>query len=231
MRIRHALLTGAAAAVTSLAVVSTAGASTTAVIPPGSLHGCVVGSSRTIQNVYKDPTKGTTCAKGWQAVWNIQGQQGPAGPAGPQGPAGPAGASTSITTQSLTPVASVPTGGHFSSNATHLADTLALAQGTYQVTVNFKAVALTGTGVAPSLYVYNGAALSDFSNNLFNVGAGDLQAAGTNHDGYFSGSGVVVVPAGGETLNFYAFGYDEDTGAGSYNLEGGTVTAVAYPAS
>ena len=34
------------------------------------------------------------------------------------------------------------------------------------------------------------------------------------------------MPSGGETLYVYAFGYDSDTGAGSYELDYATVTAT-----
>jgi hypothetical protein len=39
------------------------------------------------------------------------------------------------------------------------------------------------------------------------------------------------VPAGGETLDVYAFGYDGDHGAGSYELNSATLTATALNAA
>ena len=44
---------------------------------------------------------------------------------------------------------------------------------------------------------------------------------------YYSGSSEIVVPADGETLDVYAFGYDSDHGAGSYELNSATLTATA----
>lgn len=216
------LAAASAAAAIILAGAGYAAASTAAVIPPGTLHGCVTGTSRTLEHVYGSNTSGTTCPKGsFQVVWPKGADNDPAPVAVP---------SLSHHVLGNTPE-TVATGGSFTAGKT-LVDTVTLpAAGAYQVSVNFKAVALSGTGVAPQMFIYNGAALADFSNDLVNVGSGDLQAAGTNHDGYFSGSGVITVPAGGETLDIYAFGYGEDQGSGSYTLENATVDAVLYPAS
>jgi len=89
----HKVLTAAVAAGVLLgsagvALAATGGgtpaASTTKVIV---YHGCVVGGTRVLEDVYTSKTP--TCPKGsFAATWN---QQGPAGPAGAQGPAGPAG--------------------------------------------------------------------------------------------------------------------------------------------
>jgi hypothetical protein len=50
-------------------------------------------------------------------------------------------------------------------------------------------------------------------------------------DSYFSGSGVVTVPAGGETLDIYAFGYDSDTTGGSYAMDDVSVVTTALASS
>lgn len=174
--------------------------------------------------------------RGYKGAPGATGPAGPAGQQGPQGdpgPQGPAGTSPSLaanwTAETGADGEAINTGGSFSTNATQVG-TLNLPAGTYLVNVNFKATPDTGTGVAPQMFVYNGAALPDFSNDLFNLGAGQLQD-GTSHDAYFSGSGVVTVPAGGETLYFYAFGYDSDTGAGSYTLDTATASVVAFAGS
>ena len=58
-----------------------AGAATS--IPAGTIHGCVTGTTRTLEHVYVNPTNGTTCPKGsFLVYWNQQGPQGPQGPAG-----------------------------------------------------------------------------------------------------------------------------------------------------
>ena len=129
-----------------------------------------------------------------------------------------------------TPV-TVTTGGSFSAKKT-LVKTVALASGTYLVDVNFKATpnAVTTGQVFPQMFVYNGPQVpGSFSNDLFNVGSGALEqltAQTTKIDSYYSGSAEVVVPASGETLDVYAFGYDSDQGSGSYALDSAVVTAT-----
>lgn len=198
----------------------------------GQISGCIETSSRIIENTHV--ASSVTCpGSDTHLTWNKQGPQGKTGATGatgPQGPAGPAGPGSSVTPKTLSvPTTPITTGGTFATNATKV-DTMALPAGTYQVTVNFTAVAVSGTGVAPQMFVFNGPAAVDNSNDLFNLGSGDLQAAGTGHNGYYSGSGVITVPSGGETLDFYAFGDDEDSGSGSYTLKAATVAAVQYPA-
>lgn len=87
---------GAALALAAATATSTLAATSTA-IPPGTLHGCVVGTSRVLENVYANNTNGTTCAQGFQAVW-------PAGPDSDPQPqqqvltAGPGGLAVTIQT-------------------------------------------------------------------------------------------------------------------------------------
>jgi hypothetical protein len=138
-----------------------------------------------------------------------------------------------IVTTDLGGVASVPTGGPFNTNKT-LVGTVDLTAGTYTVSVNAKATpnAVTTGAVFPQFFVYNGAALPTWTNDLFNVGNGSLEQFTTSPlpsnliDSYYSGSGVVTVPAAGETLDVYAFGYDSGGGLGSYKLDDLTVTAT-----
>lgn len=161
------------------------------------------------------------------------GPAGPAGPAGAVGPAGPAGAQgpsgvVSTNTTDLGAVASVPTGGGFVANATQVG-TVDLTAGTYLINLNAKATPLStsAVNVFPQFFVYNQAANSNFTGDLFNVGSGALESGGNvNIDSYFSGSAVITVPAGGETLHVYAFGYDSDRGASSYSLDDLSITAT-----
>lgn len=209
---RAAVLTAAATLAVAGVLVPLASASSTGAT---TFHGCVAGTSRTMEHVYLRSSP-PPCPKGSFTVTWASGTTPPA-------------PTPQLTHKALTlPAGPVVTGGSFTANKT-LVDTLALPAGTYMVTLNFKAAAVSGTGVAPQMFAYNGPQASDFSNDLFNVGSGDLQPAGTGHDGYYSGTEEVTVPGGGETLDFYAFGYDSDTGAGSYTLEAADVTAVLYP--
>ena len=128
---------------------------------------------------------------------------------------------------------SVPTGGRFFTGARKVG-TVLLTAGTYLINVNFMATpnAATSGAVFPQGFVYNGTAKADFSNDLYNFGSGALAPynASTPTDqvnSYYSGSSEIVVPADGETLDVYAFGYDSDHGAGSYELNSATLTATA----
>lgn len=193
--------------------------------------GCVVGSSRALQNVHETPS--TTCAKGFEIAWNKVGQQGPAGPQGApgaQGPAGPQGPTGVVgtTTTDLGSVASVPTGGSFVTNATEVgAGKITLKAGTYLLSLNAKATpnVSSGTEVFPQFFVYDEAANASFTGDLFNVGSGSLALNNTNIDSYFSGSTVITL-AHDTTLHVYAFGYDGDRGAGSYTLDDLSVSAT-----
>jgi Collagen triple helix repeat (20 copies) len=187
--------------------------------------------------------KGDTGAAGPMGAPGPAGAIGPAGPAGPMGPAGPtgpAGQNATLGPQFTDAIlGSVPTGGSFSAGKT-LLGTLRLQPGTYMVFVNFKATpnAATTGEVFPFLAVYNGPqADGSFANDLFNAGSGALEqatsaqiTAGDVIDSYYSGSGVVTVTTA-ETLDFYAFGYDSDTGAGSYSLDNASVTTIALATS
>jgi hypothetical protein len=220
-------------------------------IPAGTLHGCVSGSTRVMEHVYESNTSGTTCPSGsFLVYWGVTGPKGATGAAGakgatgatgatgPAGPAGPAGNTGIIETVSKQFVtASTPaikTGGSFSSGKT-LIGTIPLEQGTFLITVNFEATpnAVTTGDVFPQLFVYNGPqANGSFANDQFNVGAGALEnptAAELSTDpinSYYSGQAEVAVPAGGETLDVYAFGYDSDSGAGSYALNSAVATVT-----
>src|SRR5260221_11157249 len=67
---------------------------------PGTIHGCVTGATRTLEHVFTDFTKGTTCPAGsFLVVWNQKGPQGIQGPPGPKGPPGPAELHVTPTTQ------------------------------------------------------------------------------------------------------------------------------------
>jgi hypothetical protein len=129
---------------------------------------------------------------------------------------------------------SIPTGGSFGSHAKKIG-TVALTAGTYLLNVNFIATpnATTAGDVFPQAFVYDGTPAANFSNDLFNVGSGALAhpynatEPGDNVNSYYSGTSVITVPSGGETLDVYAFGYDSDQGAGSYELNSATLTATA----
>jgi hypothetical protein len=221
------------------------------------LYGCVSGTTRALEHVYTVASnfktcpsgsfavafnstgpKGATGATGKTGATGATGKTGPAGPAGPQGPSGVVSTGTSqlVTSSSGD---SVDTGGSFTSRSS-MVGTVKLAAGTYLLNANFVATpnAATGGDVYPQFFVYNGAPNAGFSNDVFNVGAGALEnptstilADGDVINSYYSGSTEITVPAGGETLNVYAFGYDSDTGEGSYLLNSATITATQLNAA
>jgi hypothetical protein len=196
-------------------------------IPAGTLHGCVSGSSRVMEHVFESNTSGTTCPPGsFLVYWGVT---------GPKGAPGSSGIVSTEKEQLVT--ASTPaiaTGGSFTGRKT-LVGTVKLAAGTWQVDVDFTATpnATTTGDVFPQLFVYDGAVNANFTNDLFNVGAGALEnptatilSDGDTINSYYSGQSEITVPAGGETLDVYAFGYDSDTGEGSYALNSAVVTAT-----
>jgi hypothetical protein len=182
-----------------------------ATAPAGSLYGCVT-AGRALTGVYTSAPNFPGCKTGF-AVTVTSGT--------------PAPPVTHATANLVSSPVTVTTGGSFTAGKT-LAGTMALAPGTYLIGASFKATPDDAAAVTvfPQFMIYAGPQAADFSNDLFNIGAGGLEAAATNHDSYFSGSQVVTVPAGGETLDVYAFGYDSDSGSGSYVLDSARVDAV-----
>lgn len=138
------------------------------------------------------------------------------------------------------PPLTVPTGGKFCpdppacSGGSVLAGHLGLPAGTWQVTLSAKVNANASTPPAPTatfpqFFVYTQVKNATFTGDAFNVGAGSLDT-GTNHDSYYTGSGVITLSAHTE-LFIYAFGYDSDNGAGSYDMSALIISAVSVPAT
>lgn len=222
-------LAASGSAATPAALTASASAAAAATSGPV-IAGCIVGNSRTLENVHAAASNLPRCpGSQFRLTWN---QAGPKGATGPQGPSGV----VSISNTNLTPPTSpVPTGGSFSSRKT-LVGTVKLKAGTYLINVNFTATpdAVTTGQVFPFVAVYNGPqANGSFANNLFNVGSGALEQettllpASDSINSNFSGSSEIKVPAAGETLDVYAFGNDSDQGEGSYTLNALNVTATA----
>jgi hypothetical protein len=169
-------------------------------------------------------------ATGATGADGAKGDTGAAGPAGPQGPAGTSGV-LGVSVHDLGPQASVPTGGSFSAGSVD-AGTVTLTAGTYMVSLNAKATpdAASTAQVFPQFFVYDQVKNPAFAGDLFNVGAGALEPFNTtvsnSHDSYYSGTDVITVPATGETLHVYAFGYDSDQSAGTYALDDLTVSVT-----
>lgn len=152
---------------------------------------------------------------------------------GAQGPSGV----VSTKVDDLGSIASVPTGGSFVTRATQVGSTVSLAAGTYLISLNAKATpnVATTAEIFPQFFIYNQPANTNFTGDLFNVGAGALEPFNVDvahsHDSYFSGSDEITLTAA-TTLHIYAFGYDSDNSAGTYKLDDLTVTAVKVtPAS
>jgi len=160
---------------------------------------------------------------GWSApvtfyVQVANGTTGPQGPAGPTGPQGPSGVVRTSVRQLLENPLVINTGGSFLSHEQLAGEADNLPGGTYLVTVNLKAAWASGNGVFPQLFVYSGTPASDFSNDLFNIGNGSLAQGNASIDSYYGGTTQLVIPDHGN-LKVYAFGYDQDHGAGTYTAE------------
>jgi hypothetical protein len=201
-----ALVGGAGFAGESLAA-SGSQATTSPAAPTSLFHGCINNTTRVLL-VTPDRCKAGTTGIFWPGV------------------TGNTSASL-VTTPTL-----IKTGGSFVTLSTDIG-TVSLGAGTWLLTFNAKAtpnVATTGE-VFPQFFVYDQVKNLSFAGDLFNIGTGPLEPFATNHDSYFSGTAQIVVPAGGETLHVYAFGYDSDSGPGSYNLDSATLTATSLATS
>jgi hypothetical protein len=187
----------------------------------------VSGATRVLEHVFESNTSGTTCPSGsFLVYWGVT---------GPKGAPGPSGVVSTAAKQLVTKsTPTIETGGSFTARKT-LVGTVALAAGIWLVDANFTATpnATTTGDVFPQLFVYDGTVNASFTNDLFNVGAGALEnptativSDGDLINSYYSGESEITVPAGGETLDVYAFGYDSDTGEGSYTLNSAVITAT-----
>jgi hypothetical protein len=230
-----------AAAAVALALAASGGgyalaadaAAPAASIPAGTLHGCVSGSTRVLERVFESNTSGTTCPSGsFLVYWGVTGPKGAPGAPGPSGPSGVVSTAKQQLVTALPPI--IETGGSFTARKT-LVGTVTLAAGTWLVDADFTATpdANDSGDVFPQLFVYDGPVNTDATNGLFNVGAGALEHLTLTMvveddaiSSYYSGESEITVPAGGETLDVYAFGYDSDTGEGTYALNSAVITAT-----
>lgn len=234
------------AAATALAVVATAtGAAYAAgtvmaasAIQPKAAYSCE-GSGHVVVTLLSTPSShcpaGTTSIvlgaqgpqgqPGLQGIQGVKGDKGDPGTDGTNGSPGPSGVQA-LATDPLTPANGIVTGGGFLAHATAVG-TVPLDAGTYQLCINAKAEQPTAASgsVSAQLFVYDTDALANqsFTGDLLNVSA-DTQG-GTSHDAYLNGC-TLVTEASPVTLHVYGFGYDSDTGSGSWNLMGGAVTTI-----
>ena len=185
---------------------------------PAAVTGSITACVNTRSRVVTQPPAGHRCPSGtFSETWN---KQGPAGLI--------SSSSTTLQDPSATAL-SVTTGGSFNTNSAAIG-TVPLKAGTYLVTFSAKATPndsslATGTQVFPQFFIYDQVKNPSFAGDLFNVGAGALEPTSTNHDSYYSGSTQLTL-TGSTTLHFYAFGYDSDSGAGTYALDQAVFTAT-----
>lgn len=175
--------------------------------------------------------KGATGPRGLAGKTGSQGIQGVPGKDGKNGTSG--GVTWNGTTHMLDlsgPI-SVATGGGFVANST-LVGTLTFASaGYWDIQVNAQATPKASGDTAqifPQLFVYTEPKNSNFDGDLFNIGSGALEPDGTNHNSYLNGSMTVYIAAPATKVYIYAFGYDSDTGAGSYTLNYVNVTNTEF---
>jgi hypothetical protein len=193
----------------------------TALIPSANVHVC-------------DGQGGVQIISGIPADGNpdvCNGMPGRVGATGEQGPSG----LQATATGSLT-ATTIPTGGSFSSKSVEVGTIDLPSAGEYWVSVNAQVEpnSNTVTGVNAQFFVYNQVKNPSFAGDEFNVGTDVAPFLSTNssqHDTYANGVQEVTV-TGPTTLHIYGFGYDNDGGASSVTLIGGTVNAVELtPAS
>jgi hypothetical protein len=224
MRITRRIALAASGAACLLAAVGTGSAlAVTAATsaPPPAKVGCVADGTRALVDVYENPAGLAKCPSGDFEV----SLSAPGAPGAP-------GANAVVSSPTATLVStdtSIATGGSFVTGATQIGSTVSLpAAGTYLLTFNAKAKGndeSTTADIFPQFFVYDQAANADFTGDLANFGAGAIEPATTGHDSYFSGAEQITV-SGPTSLYVYAFGYDSDTGAGTYDLENATLTAT-----
>lgn len=224
-------------AMAAILAVGIGGSAAIAAIPQGSVLApnklCynAGGNVIAVHNVCPTKYKTYTLAVGQRGPKGSTGKTGKTGPQGTQGQPGKDGKSGkngngvvwngTANLLSLSGPQSVATGGGFVANST-LVGTITLATaGYWDIQVNAQATPKASGDTAqifPQLFVYTQPKNSNFDGDLFNIGSGALEPDGTNHNSYLNGSMTVFVASPATKLYVYAFGYDSDTGAGSYTL-------------
>lgn len=164
--------------------------------------------------------KGATGARGATGKTGPQGIQGVQGVPGKDGKDGSSGVVWNDTVNLLTAPVSVATGGGFVANST-LVGTITFATAGYwniQISAQTTPKASGDTSqIFPQLFLYSQPKSPDFTGDVLNMSTED-QPDGTNHNSYLNGSITVFIPDPATKYYVYAFGYDADTGAGSYTL-------------
>jgi hypothetical protein len=201
-------------------------ATSASTIRPTAVYACE-GSGHVAVTPLSSPS--AKCPAGTTSI--VIGAKGSTGAQGAAGSAGPSGVQA-LTKNPFAEKDGIITGGPFLSNAT-LVGTAPLGAGTYQICVNGKAEQPTAASgsVSAQLFVYDADALANqsFDGDLINVST-DTQG-GTHHDAYLDGC-TLVTEASDVTLRLYGFGYDSDSGSGSWNLMDAKITMVKLtPAS
>jgi hypothetical protein len=220
-RIRTGVLVAASAAVAifggGMAATAAIQASSATALPPNTIHGCVT-RARTLENIYTSNTKGLTCPTGtFQIVWpSVDSSNG--------------SLTTKAATSAAIPVANI--GGSVLPNRQTNVTKITLGPGTYLVAANAMFNRTVATPNGPDSYanliLWSGTSYTSFSQvaGSFNTGALPLN---TYDDASSSGTAIVSVPAGGETLNVGAFAYNADRSAGasgSVQVSAANVSAV-----
>lgn len=227
--IRKLIITAACAlALVGAGVGATALANTSSTSPQ--ITACVNPQNQVV-HIY---AKTTSCAlPNHKVAWNQVGLQGVTGKTGSQGPSGV----QAVNTVDLNGLTSANDGGSFNAGAQEVGTGTFVAAGTYEVCMNAKATpeaapqAGTDDGISAQFFLYDQVKNANFAGDLLNIST-PLQADGTNHDAYANGCTLVTVPTGGQVFHVYAFGYQQDTGAGNFNVDDITLNMMQLtPAS
>jgi hypothetical protein len=191
-------------------------------LPAGTVHGCVnLHNNRTLDHVYTLPDRGTSCPAGeFLVYW----------PAKPSASAPDTNGSLAGSWTLANPTARTSIGGPIQANGTDLG-TLTLPAGKYLINANAMftrtAAEPDGPDTFPELTVWQGTTWApDFSNTV-GTWLGGMMSRNIYIDDTASGSTIVTIPAGGDTLHVVGFAYDEDrSSTGAVQVDTASLSAV-----
>lgn len=208
-------------------------------LPAGTVHGCITGSSHTLEHV-SSVTHGIQCPAGSSLVyWSVTGPKGPQGSPGSQGAPGSRGPSGVVAVETDTGNATLPhIGGSWTAGHAVVKD-IALKAGTYLVTLTGDFYKTATTPATPVLQIQLNGANRQLTGYTGAFPYNAAEATGIGTDGTPNGleqtavaAGIVTMTADG-TVEIDAFGYNPDrsgSGGGDFGINA-TASFTALQAS
>lgn len=217
-------------------------------LPAGTVHGCITGSSHTLEHV-SSVTHGISCPAGSTLVyWSVTGPKGPQGSPGSQGAPGLQGIQGVQGKQGPSGVVAVDTetgnatlphiGGSWTAGHAVVKD-IALKAGTYLVTLTGDFYKTATTPATPVLQIQLNGANHQLTGYTGAFPYNAAEATGTGTDGTPNGleqtavaAGIITMAADG-TVEIDAFGYNPDrsgNGGGDFAVNATiSITALQTP--